>query len=288
MKKINKNMNIRPSSLLSRRKPYQNALTKVLNAQCWPANASSLYSAESVKEELDSIYNGKCAFCENKPVGSPPQVEHYRPKDGIKYITHTGYYWLAYEWSNLLLACGNCNNAKGTNFPITNAQGRVHGPVLLAGGKIDEKQNLIFNNPLANELPILINPEIKNPAKHLFFAPNGELVGLTNEGSESIIIYDLNRDELYINGRKKKRDDIERLLLTRLKRYINGKRNANDVLDDLTDIIEENIVRPILLNDSFSEYFKQMLYSFDDFFIIGNKRASILLRFAFLRVIKRL
>lgn len=288
MKKVNKNINTRPSSLLYRRKHYQNALTKVLNAQCWPTNASSLYSAESVKERLDLIYNGKCAFCEHKPVGSPPQVEHYRPKDGIKYTTHKGYYWLAYEWSNLLLACGNCNSAKGTNFPIANAQGRVPGPVLLASGKIDEKCNSISNNPLANELPILINPEVTNPAKHLVFTPSGELVGLTAEGIESARIYDLNRDELYINGRKKKRDDIERMLITRLNRYINGERNAIYVLEDLTDIIEENIVRPILLNDSFSAYFKEMLYSFDDFFVIGNKRASTLLRFAFLKVIKEL
>ena len=64
---------------------------------------------------------GKCAYCEDRIVSTQPgDIEHYRPKgcvtnedgsrvmvdaNGGKKVPHPGYYWLAYEWTNLLYAC---------------------------------------------------------------------------------------------------------------------------------------------------------------------------------------
>ena len=73
---------------------------------------NSLYKREDIKRELESIYHGKCAFCEMKV--EQYHVEHYRPK--------TIYYWLAFSWDNLLMACSTCNVNKGPNFELEGEQ----------------------------------------------------------------------------------------------------------------------------------------------------------------------
>lgn len=288
MKKINKNFTDRPPSLDSYSNYYIAALQKVINDGRWTDGASSLYSSNSVKEALNSLYNYKCAFCEQRPLGSPAQVEHFRPKNGIRGTTHTGYYWLGYEWSNLLLACGNCNSSKGTNFRLRQAINRVIHPTILPSGEIDEMNNLIICQQLLAEGSMLVNPEIDIPSKHFGYTPNGKIFHYTDKGEESIEVYNLNRDELYVNGRKKIKDDIADKFAKRLERYINGDRTVRVVLDDLNDIISEEIIVPIRDNLSFSEYFKDMLLNFEDYFIIGDPRAALLLRKAFLSVINKL
>jgi 5-methylcytosine-specific restriction endonuclease McrA len=73
--------------------------------------------------DLQDLYPYKCAYCETDSSGSSLQVEHFRGKD--KNIRNTkdtkdrhAYYWLAYEWSNLLLICSDCNGAKSDYFPL--------------------------------------------------------------------------------------------------------------------------------------------------------------------------
>lgn len=47
-------------------------------------------------------------------------VEHFRPKAGwiqnIEQLHEPGYYWLAYEWENLLLSGQRCNQHHKKNF----------------------------------------------------------------------------------------------------------------------------------------------------------------------------
>src|SRR5215472_5170548 len=69
-------------------------------------------------------FDGRCAYCES-PVTSTDfgDAEHYRPKGAVtgedrkavEYggAPHPGYYWLAYDWRNLLPACGQCNSGDG-------------------------------------------------------------------------------------------------------------------------------------------------------------------------------
>lgn len=48
-------------------------------------------------------------------------MEHFRPKAAVQDDdTHGGYWWLAYEFSNYTLSCGECNGpaVKGTRFPL--------------------------------------------------------------------------------------------------------------------------------------------------------------------------
>lgn len=97
------------------------------------------------RDALFVMHHGKCCFCERKrDKAREPDVEHYRPKCGVaEDNTHTGYWWLAYEWDNLLWSCKACNeDKKGTHFPIRGRRVRNEG------------------GNLAGEDPLLLNPAV--------------------------------------------------------------------------------------------------------------------------------
>src|SRR4051794_33084035 len=61
----------------------------------------------SFKPHLLQLFHGKCSYCESdfRSVDKG-EVEHYRPKRRVSEDrTHPGYYWLAFDPSNFLLAC---------------------------------------------------------------------------------------------------------------------------------------------------------------------------------------
>jgi hypothetical protein len=159
-------------------------------------------------------FAGKCAYCEQ--IISANQfgdVEHYRPKlavqdenwvtvkilqNGIE-VAHPGYYWLAYNWENLLPACELCNSpnegrkfGKGNRFP-------VEGQYALAPG--DE----------ARELPKLLNPRIDDPANHLSIDESGILSWSTPRGKATIEILGLNERDLP-RLRLQKMKEVRRLM----------------------------------------------------------------------------
>jgi uncharacterized protein (TIGR02646 family) len=84
-----------------------------------------IYNANSVKNALIKAQHSKCCYCECKTTpGSFGDVEHFRPKAGYQQeagepLGKPGYYWLAYEWSNLYLSCQVCNQQFKRNlFPL--------------------------------------------------------------------------------------------------------------------------------------------------------------------------
>ncbi len=76
---------------------------------------SSVYGHRAVRSALAACQFGKCCFCESKIQHvMSGEVEHFRPKGGVRQrrsdpLDRPGYYWLAYDWSNLLLSCQSCN-----------------------------------------------------------------------------------------------------------------------------------------------------------------------------------
>lgn len=136
-----------------------------------------------LKWHLFELFYGKCAYCESMPRAvSAGDVEHYRPKAKVKEDpSHPGYYWLAYDVSNLLPACELCNRnpAKMIHFPIQGVYARDH------------------RQPLDSEDPLLLNPynRIVDPFEHLEFLENGEVIARENSsyGNTSRTIYRLNR-----------------------------------------------------------------------------------------------
>lgn len=170
-------------------------------------------SQSSVRDKLNKYYFNKCAYCE---VICKAEIEHYRPKKGVKEDkTHDGYYWLAYEWSNLVPSCRYCNTegGKGNQFPIMGK--RIFKPSFDNLGKLDTNQSVVNSTNLSAEKPYLLHPEIDNPSHFLSFALDEEKIGITmlgldgdsKRGEKTIKICNLNRNYLKF-ARKKNVTDI--------------------------------------------------------------------------------
>src|SRR5262245_41790699 len=72
-----------------------------------------------VKRDLRRTFNSKCGYCESIIAEDHPgQLDSFRPKqravglDGS--IDEDHYWWLAYEWSNMIASCLTCNRLKAT------------------------------------------------------------------------------------------------------------------------------------------------------------------------------
>jgi len=147
-----------------------------------------IYAADEVKVALRTAQYDKCAFCEAKVTHiTDGDIEHFRPKSAVKQNTggkleYPGYFWLAYEWDNLLLACNNCNRRhKGNLFPLLDLKKRCR----------PGRKNL------AHESPLFINPAAEDPALFIEFV--GETViakGGNHRGQATIDALGLDRTEL--------------------------------------------------------------------------------------------
>lgn len=153
-----------------------------------------------VEDQLAISYFNKCAYCERL---QKADIEHYRPKASVKDVKHNGYYWLCYEWTNLLPACVKCNRdgAKLTHFPILGK--RVKNPSFLANGQLDLSKSKANNRPLKDEIPMLLHPEIDKPEDYFEFEIDSKGEGIRikgkdalGRGEKTIEICRLNRQEL--------------------------------------------------------------------------------------------
>lgn len=118
-----------------------------------------VYAHDSVKEQMMEDQHRKCSYCEqfkNEDFGC---VEHYRPKGGYDLgagtqLQQPDYYWLAYDWQNLLFSCSECNTSyKRNHFPLVNENARD-----------------IEHRDITNEEPAIINPVTTDPGDHIEFS----------------------------------------------------------------------------------------------------------------------
>jgi hypothetical protein len=183
---------------------------------------------------LKKVFHGKCAYCESKfEAVEPGEADHYRPKGEIygKYngefrkvmngaIPHPGYYWLAYEWSNLLPACSLCNGPGGkmSKFPIDGryALSPKDGEDLATLGALEE--------------PLLLNPYKDDPSKDIQFGEFGIVTpkGGSKYGDTSIQVYDLNREALLECRREAQKRALREFAIAV---YLNDKKVV-DVLEE--------------------------------------------------------
>jgi hypothetical protein len=209
---------------------------------------------------------GKCAYCEQTIYGDQHgDVEHFRPKDAVtdrsnrkvyvsvngKEALHPGYYWLAYNWRNLLPSCSLCNTlsrrsegsrliGKGTRFPVEGKH--AENP----GDEVKEK-------------PLLILPTEEDPGDHLEMTSTGVLRGKGRKGLTTIEILGLNerglpdaRRQMYLNtqmklglvlqalgrGERHRDQDLENELKKSLEGYGEFSMAATKALRDRLPIIE--------------------------------------------------
>ncbi len=183
----------------------------------------------------------KCAYCERK-VTSVGAIDHFRPKSAVseleddpttwgrekphlanfenrhfKPLSDRGYWWLAYEWANLLLACDRCNSWKGSLFPVADPAHRELPP-----------------RPDVDEAPWVLDPcGDDDPAAHLRFDTLGTVQPKDDStmGFETIRTLGLDRESLR---------DARREKALRMSALLEEIRQARDRAIDkiLKDILE--------------------------------------------------
>lgn len=188
------------------------------------------YKLSDIKEKLQEIYHGKCAYCESSM--EQLEVEHYRPKRG-------GYYWLAYSWDNLLLACPKCNQKKRDDFPIQSERVRFD-----ADRDVIEGINTMSALYDRIEQPLIINPETASDQLlgTASFDKNGRMFSDDKRMMETIKACNLDRKALR-EKRKKILDDLVKDI--RLAVYEAGDNKG--ILNDSLSFIVKCFVRK--LND---------------------------------------
>lgn len=146
-----------------------------------------IYGDSSVKQQLEKDQHYKCCFCEGKfSEHSYGDVEHFRPKKAFKKhqqkgLNYPGYYWLAYDWNNLMYSCEKCNRKyKRNDFPLQNEATR--------------SSHHAHANPVVNEDCLLVNPIIENPSQFITFDKGiPKPVNNSLKGKVSIEKYGLDR-----------------------------------------------------------------------------------------------
>jgi hypothetical protein len=165
----------------------------------------------AIKAHLFDLSNGKCGYCEGavKAV-SAGEVEHYRPKGKVHGDgKHGGYFWLAYEISNYVPTCSQCNSGKGklNQFPISGK--RVSAP----------------GADLKSEKALLIHPFETDPRRHLrILAGDSKMpdyamvvaVAGSAQGSASRKVYNLNRGDLLMARREAMSEASQLFLMLRM------------------------------------------------------------------------
>lgn len=207
---------------------YKNALKK------YGIPKSKSYIKEEVyqkaKPRLIEVCHDKCVFCELKSGHDKEaayDVEHYRPKRGVtEAATHEGYFWLAHEWTNLLLSCQTCNRIyKKNHFPI----------VGIRTNNILPTDNTFIGDYNIIEQPLLLNPIFDNINEHIIFVKNGKIKGLTNKGRKSVNYYGLNRDGL-VHIRKQILLSIQKKILFLYKYDIPDEKMIKYTLKEIFEL----------------------------------------------------
>lgn len=149
------------------------------------------YRESSVRAALRQVFGPKCCYCESLLLGTQAgDIEHYRPKARVAVHNAArttvsykpGYYWLASRWTNLLLACADCNRPR-TQLDEGDEE-RVFGkanyfPIA------DEGLRASTQDVLAAESALLLDPCVDEPADHLAFTVEGQVQPKNIDGTPS-------------------------------------------------------------------------------------------------------
>ncbi|TCP64797.1 hypothetical protein [Sphingomonas sp. PP-CE-1G-424] len=188
------------------------------------------YAGDDVREALTVLFHGKCAYCESGISGSSQtDIEHFRPKGGVKDaddagVTHPGYWWLAMSWDNLLLSCMHCNQHRrqlimGSGLTTQEIQDAILDNDLQTTGKknafptADGQYVTTYDGKVADEKPLLIDPTKIDPAGLFDWEFEGELSTVKAKNGDARA--EKTKDVLGFNRRHLTEDRAKTVLLMR-------------------------------------------------------------------------
>lgn len=177
------------------------------------------YKRADVRLALETLFHGKCAYCETSYAATMPvDIEHYRPKGAVaEDDAHSGYWWIAMDWDNLLPSCIDCNRKREQKLHIVSANlaelAAAAKPVSRQSGKKDSfplaatgTRAIYEERDFTAEHALLIDPCRDDPSQSLRYSfdpahpaglilPTGD-AGHAERGAVSIQIFGLNRHKL--------------------------------------------------------------------------------------------
>ncbi|MGC3835678.1 hypothetical protein ACPSKX_16285 [Moritella viscosa] len=229
----------------------------ILNNICFPKINTTLindsiyrdaYTTEDggrsrVEDKLALAYKNKCAYCERI---CKADIEHYRPKKKVTDdVKHPGYYWLCYEWTNLIPSCITCNRDGGKHNHFTIIGTRVNAPTKLLDGTLDLDSFKVDSKELAAEKPHLLHPEVDAPEDFFRFEVDAKksgirIIGIDADlrGKNTIKICKLNRQELTVDKVNVIDDVIDSLNCSYIKYSDTSKYTKDRLLDELEDVFD--------------------------------------------------
>ncbi len=145
--------------------------------------------ADGVVDAAREVFLQRCAVCSTGSAGEL-STARWRPMlgaigaDGRSNLEH--YWWLAFEWSNVVLLCSACNGARGRRFPTR--QPRAH-----PGSRRPD---------LEAEDALLLDPTLDDYETSFLFDADGVVSGADLRSSTTIEIFALNRPRL-VSDRKR-------------------------------------------------------------------------------------
>lgn len=217
----------------------------------WPFNKQI---DKELKNYLHTAFHGKCGYCETKiGISDQGNVDRYRPNNGVrsqKNYYQDLYWWVNFEWDNLIYSCKECNQYKANYFPIKGLRAQ------------DE------NDDLKKEHRMLLNPYEDQPNEHLSYDSDGNIIPLTDEGNQTISLLRLDRTDL-VNRRQSARIEV----INAADSVTSGKNESKFAVNYLKKIYElEDLEieflsykRWVLLNELDSTPFLGKMLNLEDY-----------------------
>ncbi len=136
---------------------------------------SGTYRCGDVAERCNKDFHGKCYICESKDI-SDINIEHF--------MAHQGNIDLMFDWQNLFLACGYCNNIKLANTVFNNILNCTDSEIKITDCIVLEMKPYPFERVTVS----IKNEEIKtkNTAELLNKIYNAEHTLIKTEGSHNL------------------------------------------------------------------------------------------------------
>lgn len=184
---------------------------------CKTSFGFAVYKDKKLAEALADIFGRKCAYCESRIAHvMPREIEHFRPKSEVENpeqpALRPGYYWLGGEWTNLLVACIDCNRARKHTVPGQSGEVRLgkHAQFPLS---MERQRVRLHTGDINAEEPyrLLIHPCLDQPEDK--FTYNDEGLIFPNDPDDlqattSITVYALQRKHL-VEERKRILNDLK-------------------------------------------------------------------------------
>lgn len=157
--------------------------TQERSQRLWPIDHEFVYLPQ-LQQAMRETFHGHCAYCGSP--ADPGEVARHRPPEEAldldRSVSPDHYWWLSYDWANLVLVCTECHNLKGSRFPV----GAKRAPAESRGADLDV------------ERPLLLDPYRDQPEWFFTYDTAGFVAGASDRAATMVEVLSLNRPELLV------------------------------------------------------------------------------------------